>query len=76
MSSTGMRRRAGAWLWPAILLATATVAAAEEPVRYRLDYPQAGGAQVEVRIELPGIFEQASGVDTREIFERWMRPPG
>ena len=24
--------------------------------------------------ELPGIFEEATGVDTRAIFERWLKP--
>jgi predicted metalloprotease with PDZ domain len=24
--------------------------------------------------ELPGIFEEATGVDTRETFEEWLKP--
>ncbi len=83
-SWTRRSRRAGFWLWPLLLFLLAPAARAGEPVQYRERSMRdvlrhlvrwSADHRRPFRIdELPGIFEQATGVDTREIFERWMKP--
>jgi predicted metalloprotease with PDZ domain len=44
-----------------------------DALRYLVSWSEASGRAFEIE-ELPGIFEQATGVDVRDLFELWLKP--